>query len=501
MNRIISRAGIHPAGWSWFKWLLMAISLLTFGVSSYMFVTPAGAKAREFLAGTVISTQHREWAWMFVGKSHREEMVQHVQEIVAENGEQPQQFNLIQIVRKNRTAEELIQVKDIEGARWKGKMMYVFDPTSIRLVVPKKPIDENHQLGERITEMVKRTGAIAGVNAGGFDDPDGLGNGFAPIGMLMSDTQILFGAESGKQPIVGFTDTGYLIVGNYTLGELREMKVKEAASFYPRVILDGKPLPVPTDIQPRTAVGQKADGTVIFIVIDGRQFGYSIGATMKEVQDLFLAEGVINAGFLDGGASSELVVNGQLMTKPSSRYGERRLPSAFLVFDHPEDYVVVNPWEDIKKIDAGGARSHPEFLAEQQRLRELGITPTPAATPKPSTTPTPEGSPSGSPSGSPGAGAGASGSPSGSPGAGGTTPKPSGSPGSSPGAGSGATATPSGQPSGSPGTGAGASATPGGSPGASGATVAPGGSPGGGAAATPGGSQGAGGTTPKPGAT
>lgn len=140
------------------------------------------------------------------------------------------------------------------------------------------------------------------------------------------------------------------------------------------MIVNGKPLITSGDggwgRAPRTAVGQKkADGTVIFIVIDGRQTS-SVGATLKEVQDLFLEQGVINAGFLDGGASSELVVNDELVTHPSSKYGERRLPSAFLVFDHPEKVAVTSPWKGLSYIDPGGPESHPEYQAELRKKKE-----------------------------------------------------------------------------------------------------------------------------------
>ena len=256
--------------------------------------------------------------------------------------------------------------------------------------------------------MVERTGAVAGVNGGGFNDPDGLGNGFAPIGAIMSGGEILYTDQEGSNPqqIVGFTNEGTLIIGKYTINELLKLGVSEAVSFYPRVIANGKPLITSGDggwgRAPRTAVGQKADGTVIFIVIDGRQTS-SVGATLKEVQDLFLEDDVINAGFLDGGASSEMVYNNALITKPSSRYGERRLPSAFLVFDHPEKVNVKNIWAGLTSIDAGGASTHPEFLKEQAELRAAGKlpTPTPKATPTPSVKPenTNEAvKPSGSPS-------------------------------------------------------------------------------------------------------
>ncbi|MEV2792805.1 phosphodiester glycosidase family protein, partial [Paenibacillus larvae] len=78
------------------------------------------------------------------------------------------------------------------------------------------------------------------------------------------------------------------------------------------------------------------------------------GATLREVQDLLLEQGCINAGFLDGGASSEMVKDRKLLTQPSSRYGERRLPSGFLIFNRPKDVEVHNIWEGLKEIDPGG---------------------------------------------------------------------------------------------------------------------------------------------------
>ncbi|MCZ8511393.1 phosphodiester glycosidase family protein [Paenibacillus filicis] len=334
----------------------------------FLYLTPMGTDFRVFLAETVITTQHREWAWLFVGKAKQDEMIRAMENDSDLKAKDPLNTKLIHVT--NRPIGDLVKVEDISGTLFKGKMMTVYDPKSIRVVVPSKQGE-----GERITDMVRRTGALAGLNAGGFDDPDGLGNGFAPIGMVMSDARVLYTDVDGSeaQHIVGFSDNGTLIVGKYTLDELRKMKVKEAVSFYPRVIVNGKPLITSGDggwgRAPRTAVGQKADGTVIFIVIDGRQAS-SVGATLKEVQDIFLAHGVMNAGFLDGGASSELVVNNELITHPSSRYGERRLPSAFLVFDHPESVAVTSPWQGLTKIDPGGASTHPEYQAELKRKQE-----------------------------------------------------------------------------------------------------------------------------------
>lgn len=353
------------------------------------------------MAQTVITTQHREWAWMFVGHDKRDRMVAQLHLDRERWGSERQNFEMIKLENKpKRTAAELIKVEEISANLWKGKKMYVYDPRSIRVVVPSKAGE-----GERISSMVERTGAVAGINGGGFIDPDGLGNGFAPIGFIISGGDILYTDQDGSvaQHVVGFTKDGLLVVGKYTINQLQEMGVTEAVMFYPRVIANGKGLITSGDggwgRGPRTAIGQKEDGTVIIMVIDGRQT-HSVGATLKEIQDLMLEEGVVNAGFLDGGASSELVTqeNG-LITQPSSRYGERRLPSALLVFGDPDDYIPNNPWDGVTEIDPGGAYDHPDFLKEQEEKRNNGVktTPTPKASSSPSATTGGSASPSGSP--------------------------------------------------------------------------------------------------------
>ncbi|WP_258525389.1 phosphodiester glycosidase family protein [Paenibacillus sp. YN15] len=468
-KKAFSRAMAQMRGWSWLKRTYATIFAVGFIISSFLFLTPTGEASREWMAQTVITTQHRSWAWMFVGGEKRDRMVAQLHLDRELMGTERQNFDMINVGGSTktvkRTAEELIKVEDISAPLWKGKKMYVYDPRAIRVVVPSKSGE-----GERISSMVERTGAYAGINGGGFVDPDGLGNGFAPIGFIISGGEILYTDQDGSiaQHVVGFTKEGVLVVGKYTIDQLLEMGISEAVMFYPRVIANGKGLITSGDggwgRGPRTAIGQKEDGTVVIMVIDGRQT-HSVGATLKEIQDLMLEEGVVNAGFLDGGASSELVTQADgLITKPSSRYGERRLPSALLVFGDPSDYVPNNPWEGVTEIDPGGAYDHPDFLKEQAENRNKpkpSVSPSASssATPKPDKSAEPDSSASGKPaspeaSGSPGAGQpsgaapGGSASPGASPGAGGTA---------SPGTGTGAGNSPS------PGAtaGAGGSATPG----------------------------------------
>ncbi len=86
-----------------------------------------------------------------------------------------------------------------------------------------------------------------------------------------------------------------------------------------------------TNQDPRTAVGIKRNGNVVFIVVDGRQPGYSSGMTGRELGGFLADYGVVNAAMLDGGASSEMILNGVIVNKPSFKGEERPLAGGLLI--------------------------------------------------------------------------------------------------------------------------------------------------------------------------
>ncbi|TGE36113.1 phosphodiester glycosidase family protein [Desulfosporosinus fructosivorans] len=224
-----------------------------------------------------------------------------------------------------------ITIEDIKGASFKGKVMLIKDPKRVKLAVTK----EIGVTGERVSDLVKDMGAIAGINAGGFYDPNGKGNGAFPDGLTMHDGKIVHNNIGEKAVnIVGFDDKGKLVLGNMTAKQLVEKNMREAVTFEPNLIVDGKPM-IKGDggwgIAPRTGIGQKADGTVIFVVIDGRQPTWSIGANLRDLMNVFEDYGAVNAINLDGGSSSELVYNGKVMNKLWNIFGERYIPTAFVV--------------------------------------------------------------------------------------------------------------------------------------------------------------------------
>lgn len=86
-----------------------------------------------------------------------------------------------------------------------------------------------------------------------------------------------------------------------------------------------------TNRDPRTAIGVRNDGRVVLFTVDGRQPGYSAGLTGRELGEFLLGQGVENAAMLDGGASTEMIVDGKIVNKPSYKGQERPLGGGVLV--------------------------------------------------------------------------------------------------------------------------------------------------------------------------
>ena len=280
---------------------------------------------KNVAVGSIYTSRHPQLVKLFLSQSE-------IDRIMALNSSQggsgPQA-----IARTNTIADASsgITIEDIQGPSFKGKVMLIKDPKRVKLAVTK----QIGVTGERVSDLIKDMGAVAGINAGGFYDPNGKGNGAFPDGLTMHAGQLVHNNVGDKAVnIVGFDNNGKLVLGNMTAKQLADKNIREAVTFGPNLILDSKPQ-ISGDggwgIAPRTGIGQMADGTVIFVVIDGRQPTWSIGATLRDLMNVFDDYHAINAVNLDGGSSSELVYNGKVMNKLWDIFGERYIPTAFVV--------------------------------------------------------------------------------------------------------------------------------------------------------------------------
>ncbi len=83
---------------------------------------------------------------------------------------------------------------------------------------------------------------------------------------------------------------------------------------------------------PRTAVGVRADGTLLFVTVDGRRPEESVGMSLPELTDLMLELGSVSAINLDGGGSTTMVIDGQTVNHPSGIAGPRSDADAILLY-------------------------------------------------------------------------------------------------------------------------------------------------------------------------
>ena len=232
-----------------------------------------------------------------------------------------------------------VSAYDIHTQRFDAYVLEIKNPLKVKVAMTKYL----HKIGQKTSEMAEENSAIAAINGGSFVDKssDGTlyaGTGSEPGGFVISEGKVVYptsgAAENTVENVIAFTKSGELIVGDHTLAQLKKMNVQEAMCFRkPNIIINGvRQIKNKTEdgLNPRTAVGQKEDGTVIFLVIDGRKITEP-GASLYDVQEIMMNRGAINAGALDGGYSSTMYYKGDLLNSPNAWNGERSVATAFYV--------------------------------------------------------------------------------------------------------------------------------------------------------------------------
>ncbi len=216
----------------------------------------------------------------------------------------------------------------------KGYLVAIYDPTKVSLIRAKS--FNIGRYGEQVTAMCNRYNASVCINGGGFEDPTGVGSDI-PLGYVIDDGAIAWpssGWDTRTGNLIGFNSEGKLLLLSDSTGEAAlEAGMVDGLEFGPFLIVNGKPLEIvgdPWGKSPRVAIGQRKDGVVLFLVIDGEN--YIDGASLQDVIDVLTRYGAYNAANLDGGHSSSLSVEGYLYNNPpaiAKRQGGRYVVSGF----------------------------------------------------------------------------------------------------------------------------------------------------------------------------
>lgn len=254
------------------------------------------------------------------------------------NGQEIEEISndsVVSEVKLPAVKDDTIERYDISTGKFTGYMLVVKDPTRMKVGHTAKLGKE----GQLTSEIARNNNAVAAINGGGFPDESQnyTGTGAVPTGIIITNGEVVYkdpGCENVEYDVMAFNSRGEMIVGKHTLIELQKLKVKEALTFGPTLVSGGKGTIKSGDggwgIAPRTAIGQRADGAILLIVIDGRKVT-SLGATLKDVQNIMLENGAVNAINLDGGSSSTMFYNDEVINNPPNSLGERAVPSIVYV--------------------------------------------------------------------------------------------------------------------------------------------------------------------------
>ena len=264
---------------------------------------------------------------------------------------------------------------------YKGATVYaliVLDPGRVYIGTALPEPSEWGGYGLTLDAMAEQYGAIAGINAGGFLDEGGGGNGWPPSGITIS-RGITFSTEQNG-PVAALDRNDHMWVGYLSYDECDEIGIRDTVCFGPALILDGEkadPATLETGIGARTAIGQRADGAVVMVAIDGRQ-GYSIGVTFDDCIRIMADKfGCVNAANMDGGNSTCMYLHGAAVNRSANQAGgTRNLPDAWLVNPLPAGYVkpagvadrIVLPENPLGEVKEYAGVCSPETSARMEQF-------------------------------------------------------------------------------------------------------------------------------------
>lgn len=233
--------------------------------------------------------------------------------------------------------DEDYKLIEFEVNGYKAYLVAIYDPSRVTLM--QSTYIGN--VGQTLRNMALDNGAVVSINAGGFDDPNGQGNGGIPMGTVIKDGKIAWGNGNEVRSLAGFTKDNILVLTTTTGYQAINDGMRDAVEFGPFLIVNGKSATISGNggwgINPRTILAQRKDGIVLFLVIDGNgqnRYNWSGrgGVTLNEALVILERYGAYNAVNMDGGASTNLVIKGKLWNSPCaiSETGERRLPNGWM---------------------------------------------------------------------------------------------------------------------------------------------------------------------------
>ena len=295
---------------------------------------------RDWLITSAMTTMTHQWiAYLFydedtinaVMASNRVDEVQEDTDTnaivvgVSEEPEKTYENEYEKAILEKNNPRDTYKIIEIEGKGYSGYLAAIYDPSKIHTLVTSKL----GTTGQYLTTMAKNNKAVVAINGGGFDDPNYSSNAANPLGITYSKGKLLTSYYyAGAGGIIGFDTNNKLVLSSKcTEQSAKSLKIRDAVTCGPFLIVNGKKSGVVGNggwgTAPRTAIGQRKDGIVLFLVVDGRTVKRP-GADMDDLIEIMQNYGAYNAANLDGGTSTAMTVNYELINDPVDSSGAHK---------------------------------------------------------------------------------------------------------------------------------------------------------------------------------
>ena len=228
-------------------------------------------------------------------------------------------------ILEKKNENDTYKIIEITGKGYSGYLAAIYDPSKVHTLVTSK-IGSS---GQYLTTMAKNNNAIVAINGGGFDDPNYSSNAANPLGVTYSKGKLITSYYyAGSGGIIGFdTNDKLVLASNCTTETAKKLDIRDCVTCGPFLIVNGKASTVVGNggwgTAPRTAIGQRKDGIVLFLAIDGRTVTRP-GADMDDLIEIMQNYGAYNATNLDGGTSTGMTVNYELINDPIDSTGAHK---------------------------------------------------------------------------------------------------------------------------------------------------------------------------------
>lgn len=301
-------------------------------------------KARVFWITTAMETaSHRYFAYIFYSPNTVSEvMSSNSLEILEEEtdassitiGEIEKITNYTSVYEKQileRDEDDLYKLIEFKYGEFDCYLVAIYDPKRVEVAHTK-----NLSSGEVLTDIAKRENAIVAINGGGYS-----WSNYKPYGLIVHDGKIVYATNYNSFVGASLTYDGVLLAGYMSAGEIKTKNVKEAVTFGPTLIVNGKSAQIRgtggSGMNPRTVIAQRKDGIILFLVVNG--YGQNLswkgrgGVYYSDLITILERYGAYNAINMDGGSSTTLVINGELVNSPCEpqKDGQDFIKSAWIL--------------------------------------------------------------------------------------------------------------------------------------------------------------------------